>query len=150
MSHSYTNLLYHIVFTTKERHPWLDAAVGPRVFAYLGGLVRKEDGIALLVNGMPDHVHLLAKLRQDKAVSDVVRAIKANSSGWVHRTYPGCAGFAWQTGYGAFSVSQSQVGKVRTYIANQEEHHRQRTVQQEFRALLRAHGIPYKEEDLWD
>jgi REP element-mobilizing transposase RayT len=149
MSHSFTNLLYHIVFSTKERQPWLDADLGPRVYPYLGGLVRAEGGIALLVNGMPDHVHILAKLRQDRAVSDVVRAVKANSSGWIHQTFPAAEAFAWQTGYGAFSVSYSQVERVQSYIANQEEHHRNRPFQQEFRALLQAHGIEFQEEDLW-
>src|SRR5262249_38955879 len=88
MSRSYTNLLYHLVFSTKERQPTLDAAVRPRLWEYLGGAIRGEGGIALLVNGMADHVHILAKLRQDKAVSDVLRAIKANSSGWIHDTFP--------------------------------------------------------------
>ncbi len=149
-SHSFTNLLYHVVFSTKERQPWLDEDMRPRVFAYLGGLVRGVEGIALLVNGMPDHVHILAKLRQDQALSDVVRHIKANSSGWIHRTFPALEHFAWQTGYGAFSVSQSQVEKVRAYIENQEAHHRRRPFQKEFIALLKAHNLPFREEELWD
>ena len=150
MSHSFTNLLYHVVFSTRGREPWLDAERRPRVFAYLGGLVRAHDGIALIVNGMPDHVHLLAKLKQDRAVADVVRALKATSSGWIHRTFAGCREFAWQTGYGAFSVSQSQVAKVWAYIQNQEDHHRRKPFQHEFRALLRTHGIAFDEKALWD
>jgi REP element-mobilizing transposase RayT len=150
VGHSFTNLLYHIVFSTKGRHPWLSAEVRPRLFAYLGGLIREEGGIALGINGMPEHVHLLAKLRQDRAVSDVVRAVKANSSGWVHRTFEDLVAFAWQTGYGAFSVSQSQVQRVQEYIANQEEHHRNRRYEDEFRSLLRAHGVEFTEEELWD
>jgi REP element-mobilizing transposase RayT len=150
MSHSFTNLLYHLVFSTKERRPWLEGEMRPRVFAYLGGLIRAERGIALCINGMPDHVHLLVKLKQDKAVADVLRTLKAKSSGWIHKTFPGLRCFAWQTGYGAFSVSQSQVEKVRTYIQNQEEHHRHKPFQKEFIALLKAHGMEYAEEDLWD
>jgi REP element-mobilizing transposase RayT len=150
MSHSFTNLLYHIVFSTKERNCWLSAEVRPRLFAYLGGLIREQGGIALAINGMPEHVHLLAKLRQDEAVSNVVRAVKANSSGWIHRTFAGLSQFAWQTGYGAFTVSQSQVERVRVYIARQEEHHRNRPYQDEFRSLLRAHDIDFTEEELWD
>src|SRR5438105_9084387 len=113
MSHSYTQLIYHIVFSTKERRPWIDAAIGPRLHEYLGGGIRGEGGTAIIVNGVADHVHILAKLRQDKAISEVLRTIKANSSGWVHETFPNCRAFAWQSGYGAFTVSQSQVEKVR-------------------------------------
>src|SRR5437016_3786384 len=88
MPHSYTQLLYHIVFSTKERRPTLNADIRPRVHQYLGGAIRDEGGTALLVNGIEDHVHILAHLRQDKAISDVLRSIKANSSGWIHRTFP--------------------------------------------------------------
>jgi REP element-mobilizing transposase RayT len=125
MSHSFTNLLYHAVWATKGRHPWLDADIQPPLFGLLGHLVKEDHGIALSINGMPDHVHLLLKLPQDKAVSDVVRDLKARSSFWIHKTYARQE-FAWQTGYGLFTVSESQVETVRRYIANQEEHHRKR------------------------
>jgi REP element-mobilizing transposase RayT len=147
---SYTNLLYHIVFSTKNREPSLEPGMRPRLFEYLGGAVRSEGGTALAINGIADHLHILARLRQDKAVSAVIGAIKANSSGWIHRTLSGYANFAWQTGYGAFTVSASQVGKVRHYIENQEEHHRVRTFQEEFLAFLKAHGIEYDERYIWD
>jgi putative transposase len=150
MSHSHTNLLYHFVFSTKERRPFLHAEIRPRVFEYLGGAIRGEGGIALLVGGMPDHVHILCKLRQDKAVAEVMRDVKANSSGWIHRTFPELRDFAWQAGYGAFTVSQSQVERVRLYIANQEEHHRKYSFQEEFIRLLKAHGIEYDERYLWE
>jgi REP element-mobilizing transposase RayT len=147
---SYTNLLYHIVFSTKNREPSLNPEMRPRLLEYLGGAVRGEGGIALAINGTADHLHILARLRQDKAVSAVIGAIKANSSGWIHRTFPGLANFAWQTGYGAFTVSASQEGKVCHYIENQEEHHRLRTFQEEFRAFLKAHDIEYDERYVWD
>jgi REP element-mobilizing transposase RayT len=121
-----------------------------RLFEYLSGAVRGEGGTALAVNGVADHLHLLAGLRQDKAVSAVVGAIKANSSGWIHRTFPGYAAFAWQVGYGAFSVSASQKGKVRRYIDDQEEHHRVRTFQEEFLAFLKAHEIEYDPRYVWE
>src|SRR5262249_2507573 len=130
MAHSFTNLLYHIIFSTKGRAPWIDAATRPRLHEYLGGVIRGEGGIALLINGVADHVHILAKLRQDKAVSEVLRAVKANSSGWIHRTFPALAEFAWQSGYGAFTVSFSQVERVRQYIRGQEEHHRRVSFQE--------------------
>ena len=150
MSKSYCNLLYHIVFSTKDREPWLRPEMGPRVHQYLGGAIRDEGGIALAVNGTADHVHILAKLRQDKAVSDVLRAIKANSSGWIHDTFRDRIAFHWQSGYGAFTVSQSQVERVRGYVLNQEEHHRIVSYQEEFVALLKAHGLEFDERYLWD
>ncbi len=149
MAHSFTNLLYHLVFSTKERQPWLDPDMRPRLFPYLGGLIREEGGIALIVNGVADHVHLLVKLRPDRAVADVLRALKAGSSFWVHKTFLNHDHFAWQTGYGAFTVSQSQVETVRSYIQRQEEHHRTRPFRDEFAALLRAHGMQVPEEAMW-
>jgi len=139
---SYCNLLYHIVFSTKGREPWLEADIRPRCHEYLGGAIRSEGGVALIVGGTADHVHILAKLRQDKAVADVVRDIKANSSGWFHRTFRRTA-FAWQAGYGAFSVSFSQLETVRAYIERQAEHHRRADFTKEYVALLTRNGVEY-------
>src|SRR5687768_8675558 len=150
MAHSYTNLLYHMVFSTKDRQAWLSEDMSALLYQYLGGAIRSEGGIALAINGWSDHVHALAKLRLDKAVSDVIRDLKANSSGWIHRTFRGLRGFAWQTGYGAFTVSQSQVESVERYIANQRVHHQRVSFQGEFIALLKAHGIEYDERYIWD
>jgi REP element-mobilizing transposase RayT len=150
MAHSYANLLYHIVFSTKNRQPWLEAALTAQLYEYIGGVIRTEGGIRLAITSMPDHIHLLAKLCQDQTVSEVVRAIKANSSGWLHRTCPALASFHWQTGYGAFSVSHSQVPTVRQDIANQQTHHATMTFQDEFRKFLRRHGIEIDEKDAWD
>jgi REP element-mobilizing transposase RayT len=145
MSSSYCNLLYHIVFSTKGREPWLACAIGPRVHEYIGGAIRSENGIALIVNGRADHVHILAKLRQDKAISKTIGEVKANSSGWISRTFKDATGFAWQEGYGAFTVSESQVPKVRRYIERQEEHHRRVSFLEEFKVLLKAHRLPFDE-----
>ena len=99
MAHSYTQLLYHIIFSTKERQPWLsDADVRKRVHANIGARIRDEGGVPLSIGGIEDHVHILAKLRQDKAISAVIGAIKACSSGWIHREFPDLAAFAWQVG----------------------------------------------------
>ena len=133
---------------TIEREPWLTAAIRPRIHQYLGGAIRNEHGIALIVNGTADHVHILAKLRQDKALSKVIGELKANSSGWVSRTFKQALGFAWQEGYGAFTVSESQVPKVRGYIERQEEHHRSVSFLEEFKVILRAHGLPFDERYL--
>jgi putative transposase len=150
MSHSYTNLLYHIVFATKGREPWLSEPLRPPLFAYLGDSIREMGGIALLVNGIADHVHVLTKLRPDRNLSDVMRELKARSSGWVHRKYAELTAFRWQTGYGAFTVSQSQAKVVHAYIENQEAHHRTLTFTDEMRQLLRRHGLDLNEADLWD
>jgi putative transposase len=149
MAHSYTNLLYHIVFSTKERRPWIGADIADKLHAYLGGGVRSEGGTALIVNGQPDHIHILARMRQDKSLSELLRGIKANSSKWIHESFPSHQAFVWQAGYSAFTVSQSQLERVRTYIANQPEHHRRRTFEEELTALLRAHGIAFDPQHVW-
>jgi REP element-mobilizing transposase RayT len=115
----------------------------------MGGIIRNQGGKTIEIGDMPDHVHCLARLPARKAVSDILRALKSDSSGWVNRERPGDR-FAWQTGYDAFTVSQSQVGKVRRYIQTQAEHHRERSFEEEFLALLEKHGIEYNEDYLWD
>ena len=148
MSHTYTNLLYHIIFSTKDRQPLLTDDIRPRTFAYMGGILRELDGIAILINGPADHVHLLAALPPTTGIADAMRVLKTNSSRWIHETFPNSS-FAWQTGYAAFSVSQSSVPAVRQYIERQEEHHRRITFQEEFVAFLKRHGIAYDERYIW-
>ena len=148
MSSSYCNLIYHIVFSTKNREPWIMPTMRPRIHEYLGGAIRGEGGIALIVNGTADHVHVLAKLRQDKALSKLIGEVKANSSGWISRTFKSATGFAWQEGYGAFTVSESQVPKARGYIERQEEHHRTISFLEEFKGILQAHGLPFEKRYL--
>ncbi len=150
MPQSYTCLHYHLVFGTKHREPTITPDIRQRLWEYLGGAVRGEGGIAILVGGMADHVHLLVTLRQDQAVSDLLRQIKSNSSGWIHDTFPAASAFRWQNGYGAFSVSHSQIEVVKRYIANQERHHKRRSFEDEFRALLVRHGIEFDERYLWE
>jgi REP-associated tyrosine transposase len=127
----------------------LNLEVRTRINDYLGGAIRSEGGTSLIVNGVADHVHILARLRQDKAISDVLREIKGNSSGWIHDHFPGLSKFVWQTGYAAFTVSKSQIGVVQRYIANQEAHHQKVTFQEELVALLKAHEIEFDERYLW-
>src|SRR5262249_7164570 len=102
MSHSFTNLLYHLVFGTKERQPWLDDSLRPALYAQLGAILKMEGGIPLTINGMPEHVHILCKLRPDHQVSKIVSDLKSRSCGWIHRTRDDLQHFFWQTGYGAF------------------------------------------------
>ncbi len=150
MPQSYTQLLYHIVFSTKGRMPWLVEPMQARLYAYLGGGIREEGGVALGIGGVENHVHILARLRQDKAVSAVIGAIKANSSGWVHREFPNLSSFAWQQGYAAFTVSKSQEKTILDYIARQEEHHHGQPFQEELLAFLEALLVEYDERYLWD
>ncbi len=150
MSQSHCNLIYHLVFSTKERKPFLTPDYGRDVHRYLAGAVKGLDGIPLIVNGTEDHVHLLTKLNQNHKIKDVLREIKANTSGWIHRTYPQLEDFAWQAGYGAFTVSASQKDVVYAYIENQEHHHCVRTFKEEYLALLKAHEVEYDERYMWD
>ncbi|MBS1807860.1 MAG: IS200/IS605 family transposase [Acidobacteria bacterium] len=145
MSSSHTNLIYHIIFSTKDRRPIITEAYQSRLYDYLGGTIRGLGGISLALNGMEDHVHLLAKLRPDRALSDVLRELKANASGWLHDVFPELKDFSWQRGYGAFTVSQSQVEEVRKYIAAQQEHHRKQSFRDEFIRFLQANGVEYDE-----
>jgi len=149
MESTLTNLLYHLVFSTKGRLPLIGDEIQQPLYDYMGGIIRNQGGKVIEIGGMPDHVHCLARLPARKAVPDILRILKSDSSGWVHRERPSDR-FAWQTGYGAFTVSQSLVGKVRRYIQTQAEHHRARSFEEELLALLEKHGIEYNEEYLWD
>lgn len=146
---TYTQLYYHIVFSTKHRRPWLTPDLEEHLYPYLGGTIRDEAGSALIVNGVADHLHILARLRQDRALSDIVRSIKANSSGWIHREFPQLADFAWQEGYAAFTVSASQKERVRQYVQDQKTHHLKLSFKEELIAFLIAHEIEFEEKYLW-
>jgi REP element-mobilizing transposase RayT len=148
MPDSYTNLLYHIVFSTKERRPLITPEYEVRLYDYVGGMVRKAGGISLELNGTSDHIHLLAKLRPDRALSDVLRDLKANATGWMHDVFPSLKDFSWQRGYGAFTVSQANVAAVRRYIARQKEHHRNISFREEFIQFLQENEIAYDERFL--
>jgi REP element-mobilizing transposase RayT len=150
MPQSYAALYCHFVFSTKNREPTIAADLQPRLFAYIGGTLRDIKCVLLAAGGIEDHVHLLVSLSREVSVAQTVREIKANSSRWVHESFPQLQAFAWQNGYGAFSVSRSQLDPVKAYLANQREHHRKRTFQQEFIALLKKHDIEYDERYLWD
>ena len=145
MSDSYTNLLYHIVFSTKDRRPLITPEYEVRLFDYIGGTIRGLGGISLEINGTEDHVHLLTKLRPDRALSEVLRELKANATGWMHDVFPSLKHFTWQRGYGAFTVSQSNLEEVRCYITRQKEHHAKISFRDEFIQFLEENGIDYDE-----
>ena len=148
MSRTFTNLLTHVIFSTKDRAPLIRPEIKPELFAYLGGLTRELKGKAYGINGTNDHVHMLISLPPNVSTSDALRFIKANSSGWVSDKWN--KAFAWQLGYGAFSVSKSNVPEVLRYIANQEKHHRRITFKNEFVGFLRKHDINYDERYIWN
>ena len=143
MSHTYTNVLIHALFSTKDRQPGLNAQVREEVFRYLGGAVNELGGQSLLVNGPSDHVHMLLVQPATLSLATLIGKIKSNSSGWVKDRWQDRRDFAWQTGYAGFSVSKSQVEQVKRYILNQEEHHRRVSFQEEVIAFLKKQRIAY-------
>lgn len=150
MAGTYTNLLYHLVFSTKNRQPSINPNDEDDLYAYIGGIVRGIDGTCLEINGMPDHIHLLIKLPPKIAVSDALRTIKANSSKWYNETKKPNVKFSWQDGYAAFSVSRSQIGDVRAYIRNQKKHHGTKQFESELMMMLERNEIDFDEKYLWD
>ena len=149
MPHSYTSIAVHIVFSTKDRKPLLDEALEQRLYPYFGGILRELGGRLQIVNGHADHVHLLATTPVTSAISDTIGKIKGSSSKWIHETFPERASFAWQRGYAAFSVSESQLARVTAYIEKQKTHHAKVSFRDEFVRLLRSHGIAPDERFLW-
>jgi putative transposase len=145
---THVSLHYHVIFSTKDRVPTVDSAIRPRVHAYLGGVVRGLGGTPLEVGGTADHVHLLFGLKATHSVADVLRALKGDSSRWIHDELR-LTKFAWQEGYGAFTVSKSGVATVREYVKGQEEHHRTRSFQEEYREFLEDYEIEFDERYLW-
>ena len=149
MANTFTSLHYHVIFSTKQRDPWISHDHEERVWKFIGGIARENGMKALLVGGMPDHVHLALALPPAQSVSKAMQLLKGGSSKWIHETFPEHHQFAWQEEYGAFSVSVSQLDKTIEYIKGQEEHHRKMTFQEEFLALLKKHHIEYDERYLW-
>ena len=149
MANTFTCLHYHIVFSTKDREPWIEAGIQERIWAYLGGIARENQLKPLLIGGVEDHVHLLLGAPPTMALSEALKLIKGGSSKWIKQNFPGCRGFGWQDGYGAFTVSKSQESQVMAYIRAQREHHCNKSFQDEYRGLLDRHGINYDERYLW-
>ena len=150
MPGTYSQILLHVVFSTKQRRTYITPEIQERLYAYVGGIIRAEKAILYAIGGMADHVHILLRWRTDGAISDLMRTVKARSSRWVHETFPNSRAFAWQEGYAAFSVSKSSEVDVKAYIDNQAEHHGKRDFADELLALLRAHGIEYEERFVLD
>jgi REP element-mobilizing transposase RayT len=150
MPGTYSQILLHAVFSTKRREPWITADVAERLYPYIGGIVRAEQGVLYDIGGVEDHVHLYFRWRTDAAVADLMRTVKARSSQWLHQTFPQLATFAWQEGYAVFSVSKSQEPAVKQYIAGQAEHHRRTDFKTELLELLRRHEIEFDERYVFE
>jgi putative transposase len=147
---SLAQILVHVVFSTKNREPVLDDSIRRELHEYVGGIVRKLGGDLLKAGSVADHIHLLVAHPRTCAPADLVQEIKTGSSKWLKTRGPRYAAFHWQSGYGIFSVSPSHRAALETYIANQAEHHRVVTFQDEYRELLGKYGIKYDERYVWD
>jgi REP element-mobilizing transposase RayT len=151
MAQSLAKILLHAVFSTKERRPFLrDKALREELHRYLGGILAHLDCQPMIAGGVEDHVHLLFAQSRTATIADVVKEVKRASSLWMKTRTPRVPDFAWQSGYGVFSIGQSQVDEVRAYIAAQEEHHRKISFQDEFRRLLQRYKIEFDERYVWD
>jgi len=148
MSHTSGNILLHFIFSTQGRHPLITPEFRDDLFAYLGGVIRQMNGTALIINGANDHVHMLVRVRPAHAAAEIARVVKTNSSRWVRENHS--RGFAWQTGYGVFSVSESSVPEVTRYIAGQEARHHKRSFQEEYVAFLKKNHVEYDPRYIWD
>ena len=151
MPQSHSAVFLHLIFSTKNREPWLrDAELRAELHAYLGGVSKNLDCPPIAVGGVADHVHLLARFGRGVSQSEWVKELKRVSSRWIKEREPKMAKFAWQSGYGVFSVSPSNLDAVERYIETQEEHHRKTTFQEEYRAFLRKHRVDWDERYAWD
>lgn len=150
MPGTYSQVLLHVVFSTKHREPWISPELAERLYPYMGGIIRAEKGVLYDIGGIEDHVHLYLRWRTDGRISDLMRTVKARSSKWVHDEYPALKSFAWQEGYSVFSVSKLQEAAVKQYIAGQRAHHAKEDFKTELLRMLRLHEIEFDEQYVFD
>jgi REP element-mobilizing transposase RayT len=150
MPQSLARLHVHLIFSTKNRERVLHDAIRDALHAYMATVLQNLDCPPVLINSVEDHVHVLFELGRTVAISRAVEEVKKASSKWIKTQGTEFAGFAWQAGYGAFAVSESNVAAVREYIANQGEHHRRKSFQEEYRAFLERHRVVFDERYVWD
>ena len=149
MAGKYLSLLVHFTWSTAGREPWIEADMREDLYSYIGGIMKNKNAKLISAGGMFDHIHLYASMPSTISIADFVNAVKSNFSRWIHESASRLRGFAWQEGYGAFSVSKSEESKVVRYISNQAEHHRKRTFKEELVGLLEKHGIEYDKRYIW-
>lgn len=150
MPQSLSQIVIHVVFSTKERYPFLDSVTRPKLHAYLATVARNAGCEAYRVGGVADHVHLAIRLSRTITIASLVETLKTSSSKWLKTQSPDLAAFSWQRGYGCFSVSPADLDALRSYIDNQERHHQTRTFQDEFRMFLKKYDVEYDEAYVWD
>lgn len=143
MPSSWTQNIYHAVFSTKGRVEWIAPEVEERLYPFIGGILKDLRCIPIAINGTADHLHVLAIYPSDLSHADMLRHVKKRSSEWIHNTFDGLSAFAWQEGYGGFTVSKSMLDDVAEYVRRQKEHHKRFDSLSEFKELLRRHGIEY-------
>ena len=149
MAHSYIIIIVHYIFSTQDRRKIITPRLEKRLWAYMGGIARKNNMKALAIGGIQDHVHVLLSLPSTLSIAKAIKLIKGGSSTWVHETFFEYKDFKWQEGYGAFSISLSRANDTFRYINNQKEHHHTKTYEEEYLALLKQHGIRYDERYIW-
>ena len=150
MTQSLSDIIIHIVFSTKERTPWIQADVENELYQYISGVCYRLDSPVIQINGVRDHIHILLQLDKTMCLSQIISEMKSSSSRWIKTKGTHYQHFTWQSGYGAFSVSRPNVDGVKKYISSQKEHHKTSTFKEEFLTMLRRAQIPYDEKYLWD
>ena len=150
MANTFSSIYLHLVFSTKNREPWITPDIQERLWPFMGGIARENKAQAIQIGGIEDHIHILLKTSPAIAISKLTQSIKGGSSMWIHSTLPHLPHFKWQDGYGAFSVSKSSVDDVTHYIQNQRDHHRVKSFQEEYLAFLERHEISFDPKYLWD
>jgi putative transposase len=150
MPQSLSLVIIHVIFSTKERQPFLDSDLRPKLHAYLATVARGTGCECFRVGGVSDHVHLAIRLSRTLTIAGLIENLKTSSSKWLKTKSPSLAAFSWQRGYGCFSVGPSDLDSLCTYIDNQEEHHRTRTFQEEFMMFLKKYGVSYDNAYVWD
>ncbi len=149
MAQTFTSLLMHVVFSTKDRADLIPAPLESKLYAYLGGITQNQSGRLLAAGGTANHVHLLVSHSKTVSLADYMENLKKDSSKWIKTQDPRCRTFRWQDGYGAFTIGQSNVAALKRYIATQKDHHREVSFQEEFLNILRKYGIPYDDRYIW-
>ena len=151
MAQSLAKILIHAIFSTKERRPFLrDKSLRDELHRYLGGILANLECQPIIIGGVEDHVHILSTLSRTCQVAEMIKEVKRGSTLWLKSKHPDSQDFAWQNGYGIFSIGFSQVGDVKEYIAGQEDHHRKISFQDEFRKFLNRYEVAFDERYVWD
>ena len=149
MAQTLVSLLVHVIFSTKNREPFISPSLEPELFAYIGGILKNQNSRLLDAGGTADHVHLLISQSKNVSLSSLMKDLKKDSSFWIKTKGRQFDNFHWQDGYGAFSIGHSQIAALKKYISQQKEHHRKRTFQEELMAFLDEYGMEYDVRYLW-